>query len=272
MEKFFETLIEQGTKIGLNILYALIVLIIGLKLSGFISAHIAKGRAFSKLESSVQSFLKSLIKITLNALVILTAALILGIPLASFVTIFASAGVAISLALQGALGNLAGGLMILIFKPFRVGDYIKAASDEGTVKRITIFYTYLITVDNRQITIPNGSLTNNSVINYTAEETRRVDLIFSISYDSDMHIAKKVIEDVLLKMPTVLQEPAPDIHIAKQSDSSVDIGVWAWCRTPDYWETTFILTEKIKDAFDMQGITIPYPQMDIHINNPADPK
>lgn len=265
MEQFISTIVDELTKAGLNILYAMIILIIGLKLSSFLIRHIAKGRAFKKLDESVQSFLRSLLKITCNILVILTAAMVLGVPLASFVTVFASAGVAISLALQGALGNLAGGLMILIFKPFRVGDYIKASNDEGTVKRITIFYTYLTTVDNKQITIPNGSLTNNTVTNYSAEETRRVDLTFCISYDSDIDKAKDIVKKLIEQNEYTISEPPANIHIDKQNDSSIDIGVWVWCRTADYWSTKFSITESVKKAFDAHKISIPFPQMDIHI-------
>ena len=209
MEKFIDYVVQLGTDVGLKIIFGLIVLFVGLKIVKVIVKMVAKGKAFQKLDSTVQSFIKSLIKILLYAAVIASACMIWGIPATSFLTIFASAGLAIGMALQGALSNLAGGIMILIFKPFRVGDYIENGGLAGTVKDITIIYTILLTVDNKVITIPNGNLTNSNVINYSSEPLRRVDITLSAAYTDDMDKVEKVLMDVAGNNEKVLKNPAP---------------------------------------------------------------
>ena len=198
-------------------------------------------------------------------MLVITIASILGIPATSFITILASCGVAVGLALQGTLSNFAGGLMLLLFKPFKVGDYVEVAGEAGTVAEISVVYTVILTVDNRRITIPNGSLTNSVIENYSAEEQRRVDLTFCTAYDCDIEKTKKVITDVVSAHSLVLSDPAPFVRLSAHGESSLTYTVRAWCKTENYWDVHFDLTEQVKEAFDKNGIQIPYPQMDVHV-------
>lgn len=264
MEKFIDYVVQLGTDVGLKIIFGLIVLFVGLKIVKVIVKMVAKGKAFQKLDSTVQSFIKSLIKILLYAAVIASACMIWGIPATSFLTIFASAGLAIGMALQGALSNLAGGIMILIFKPFRVGDYIENGGLAGTVKDITIIYTILLTVDNKVITIPNGNLTNSNVINYSSEPLRRVDITLSAAYTDDMDKVEKVLMDVAGNNEKVLKNPAPFARLVTQNSSSLDYTFRVWCKSADYWDVYFDMMEQARAAFDKNGITIPFQQVDVH--------
>lgn len=266
LEKMLESLAETATQVGLRLLYALVILVVGLKLSSFLVRFVSKGKGFEKLDQSVQSFFKSFLNILLKVMVVISAAVVLGIPTTSFITMLASCGVAIGLALQGALGNFAGGLMILVFKPFKAGDYIETQSYSGTVRSVSVFYTTLITLDNKVITLPNGTLTNSAVVNLTSEPMRRVDLIFSVSYDSDIAAVKQLLLQLAAEHPFVLQEPAAFAGLAKQDDSALQFQLRVWCLTEHYWEVYHDLNEQVKTAFDEHNIAIPYPQMDVHIH------
>lgn len=204
MEEFWKTVTQFAAGFGLKLLAALLLLVIGLKLCKWAVRRLEKSRFFGKLEDSVRSFVRSLVSIGLKILVFVSASLVLGIPESSFIALLTSAGVAIGLALQGALSNFAGGLMILLFRPFRVGDYISTASGEGTVHDITVFYTVLITPDNKHVTLPNGGLTNTAVTNYSREKTRRVDLAFSVAYNSDLTEVRRLLLDAARAHPMVL--------------------------------------------------------------------
>lgn len=254
---------ELGTTVGAKLLLGLLILVIGLKLSKWIIKIIGKGHAFQKLDVSVQSFVKSLAKVLLYALVISSACITWGVPSTSFMTIFASAGVAIGLALQGALSNFAGGLMILFFKPFKVGDYIESNGASGTVKEITIIYTILQTNDNKTVTIPNGALTNSVVTNCSTEATRRVDLTISTDYDNDIDLVRKVLLDVAYGHELVLKDPEPFVRLGAHGASSLDYTFRVWCKGADYWTVCFDMLENIKKAFDANGISIPYQQVQI---------
>ncbi len=264
MKDFVDYIAQLGTDVGLKIVFGLIVLFVGLKVAKVVVNLVAKGKGFQKLEVSVQSFLKSFIKIMLYALVIASTAMIWGIPATSFLTIFASAGIAVGMALQGALSNLAGGIMILIFKPFRVGDYIENSGLAGTVKDITIIYTILVTVDNKIITIPNGNLTNSNVINYSAMPERRVDLTFSASYSDDIEKVEKVLLEVAAASDKVLKDPAPFVRLVAQSASSLDYTFRVWCKGSDYWDVYFDMMEEARKAFAKNGLSIPFQQIDVH--------
>lgn len=264
MNSFLNYMAQLGTDVGLKIIFGLIVLFVGLKIAKGVVNLVAKGKTFQKLEVSVQSFLKSFIKIMLYAAVIAAAAMIWGIPATSFLTIFASAGLAVGMALQGALSNFAGGIMILIFKPFKVGDYIENAGLAGTVKDITIIYTILVTVDNKIITIPNGNLTNSNVINYSAMPLRRVDLNMSAAYGDDMVKVEKILLDVAAKNEKVLKAPEPFARIVAHKASAVEYTFRVWCNNADYWDVYFDMMEQAKKAFDENGITIPFQQVDVH--------
>ena len=264
MEDFLKQLQEVGTNAGLKILLGLVILIVGIKLSKWLIKIVQKGRAFKKLEKGAQSFITSFIRIALYALVFATAAMCIGVPSTAFLTIFTSAGVAIGLALQGALSNFAGGLLILFFRPFKVGDYIESEGASGTITEITVIYTIVTTPENKVITIPNGKLTNANIINFSKKKQRRVEIIVSASYDSDTEFVKETLMEVASKTKGVLQDPAPMARLKAMSASSIDFTYRVWCNTPDYWDVYFDSMELIKKTFDEKGIEIPFTQVVVH--------
>ncbi len=191
----------------------------------------------------------------------------IGIPATSFVTVMASAGVAVGLALQGSLSNLAGGIMILFFKPFKVGDFIETVDGTGTVKSITVFYTVIITPDNRQITLPNGTLTNASITNCSVETTRRLDFTYAVAYDSDLDLVRQTLSTAARSCEAVLAEPEPLIWMSRQADSALEYTLRVWCRGEDYFAVLTSMNEIVKRAFDCAGISIPFPQLDVRVGN-----
>ncbi len=264
-QKTIDFVFELAASFGTKILAALVVLVIGVKLIKLTKNWLKKSPKLGKLDSGVRAFLVSFAGIALYVFLFLTIAMTLGIPTTSFITALASCGVAIGLALQGALSNLAGGIMILIFKPFKIGDYITTPGASGTVTNITVVYTVLTTPDNKVITIPNGTLTNSVVENYSSVENRRVDLTFTTSYDNDVDKVKSILMDVINSHDKILKEPAPFARLTAHGDSALEYTVRAWCKTGDYWDVNFDLVENVKKEFDKNGISIPYPQMDVHI-------
>ena len=267
MEDFIKFITELGTTVGLKLLLGLVILIVGLKLVKWLINIVSKRSGFLKIDPGVQSFIRSFLKVVLYALVIASACITWGIPSTSFMTIFASAGVAIGLALQGALSNFAGGLMLLFFKPFKIGDYIESGSVAGVVTDITIIYTILNTVDNKTVTVPNGSLMSSNIINYSSKPTRRVDLTVSADYNDNIDKVKQVLMDLALSHEKVLKDPAPMVRLKNHASSSLDYTFRVWCNNADYWDVYFDMTEGIKKAFDKNGITIPYKHVDITMLN-----
>lgn len=239
---------------------------IGFKLSSWIVGRLRKGKGCHKLDNSVAGFLASFISIALKALVVIIAATIVGIDVTAFSAVLASVGVTVGLALQGSLSNLTGGLMILIFRPFKVGDYIDNHTDSGTVREIGIFYTTLNTADNKTITIPNGLLSNATVVNYSTQTTRRVDMEFSVAYTSDIDKVNKVMRTVVESNDKVLKDPAPFVALLRQDASALVFVVRAWVQSSDYWNVYFYLGENMKKAFDAMGIEIPFNQLDVHFD------
>ncbi len=266
-EQFFTTLAELAVSLGGKLIAALLVLGIGLKLASFIVKLVVKSRAFSKIDITAQTFLKSVINIALKAVVFVTAIGVLGVPLTSVITVIASCGVAVGLALQGGLSNLAGGIIIIILKPFKVGDYIVEGGVEGTVEAIGIFYTTLLTPDNKRVIIPNGSLMNSTVTAVNQLETRRVDFKFSVSYSSDIDKVRKVIAYVIENSENIIFDRGVDIFLSNHGESSIDFAVRVWTKTENYWSVYFDINEKVKKAFDKAGIEIPFPQMDVHVKS-----
>ena len=262
------TITQFLTSFGVKLLCAIVLFFIGAKCIGWATKKIRTSSALDKLDVSLRSFMASFAKILLYALLIITVAMILGVPATSFITILASCGVAIGLALQGSLSNFAGGLMILFFRPFKVGDYIEAAGESGTVAEISVVYTELLTPDNKRITVPNGTLTNSVIKNYSREKLRRVDLSFSVAYDSNDETVKNIIQGIINHHPKALQEPAPFVRLSAQEDSALIYTARVWCNNEDYWTVYFDVLEAVKAAFDENGITIPFPQMDVHLDNP----
>ena len=266
-ENLLSILIEFAASFGIKLLGAIILLAVGLKGTSLISKWIRTSHKCDKLDVSLRSFLASFVKILLYIVLIITIAMILGVPATSFITILASCGVAIGLALQGSLSNFAGGLMILLFKPFKVGDFIEVSGETGTVIEISVVYTELLTVDNKRITMPNGTLTNSVITNYSSEELRRVDLNFSVAYDSSDETVKGIITDIINAHPSALKDPEPLVRLSAHDTNALVYTVRIWCKNSDYWDVYFDVLENVKTEFDKKGISIPYPQMDIHIKN-----
>ncbi len=265
MEKAVEKLIEGLVELGFRIIGLVLIIFLVFKFVKFLIRILNKSKGFNKLEKSVTSFIISFLGIALKTLIVITALAYIGIPMTSVLTVFGTATLAIGLALQGGLTNMVGGIMILVFKPFKIGDYIEASGNNGTVDDITIFYTVLKTPDNKKIVLPNGSLANEPIINYSAEEKRRLDLSFSVSYSSDIDEVKKVIEDTIKKEALVLTDEEIFVHLAEHGDSALIFAVRVWVKTNNYWDLKFSLEENIKKEFDKNKIEIPYPQLDVHM-------
>ena len=258
-------LVQVATTWGIKLLQAIVVLLIALKVISAIKKWLKKSPKLDKMDPGIRTFLTSFVTIGLYAVLVIVMATLLGIPATSLITILASAGVAVGLALQGALSNFAGGLMLLLFRPFKVGDYIEASGEAGTVAEITVVYTVLLTPDNKRITIPNGGLTNAVIENYSAEELRRVDLTISADYSNDMEQVKALMTKLAEEHPLALAEPAPQVRVKEHGQDGLTYVVRTWCKSEDYWTVYFDMTESIKKAFDENGIKIPYPQMDVHL-------
>ncbi|WP_242082756.1 mechanosensitive ion channel family protein [Aestuariivivens sediminis] len=254
-----EKWITLATEYGIRILAAIIIWIVGLWIIKRLLKGTKKVMSSSNYDESLQKFLLNLLGWILKILLILAILAKLGVETTSFAAILAAAGLAIGMALQGSLGNFAGGVLIMIFKPIKIGDLIEAQGEIGVVKQIEIFTTKLTGLSNKEIIIPNGALSNGNIINYTTEGTRRVDLIFGVGYDSDIKKTKEVLMQVVTAHPKVLQEPAPAVTVLELADSSINFAVRPWCETADYWNVYFDVTEQTKEALDAAGIEIPYP-------------
>ncbi len=263
--EYVQSLQDLVIQYGIKILIALIIVYIGMKIIKYIINLFDK--SFSeRLEPTLLKFLKSVFKALLTVLLVLSAASTLGIEMTSFVAVLGAMSFAIGLSLQGSLANFAGGVLILISKPFRVGDFIEASGNKGTVEEIQILYTVLKTPDNKQIVIPNGDLSNSDITNYSANDKRRVDLVFGIGYDDDLLKAKEVLKELVNDNDMVYNTPEPIIKVGELAGSSVNFDVKIWCDTSNYWNVYYDMHEKVKLRFDEEGIGIPYPQMDIHMD------
>lgn len=258
-QKYLDLTIDFVTKNAINVVVALLIIIIGLWLAKKIVKITRKLMAKNGVEETLQNFLGNLIGWGLKIIVFISAISQIGIETTSFIAILGAAGLAIGLALQGSLANFAGGALIMIFKPFKVGDLIEAQGEIGVVKEIEIFTTKLIGLSNKEIIIPNGSLSNGNIINYTTLGTRRVDLVFGVSYDSDIKETKNVLMEVVKSHPKTLETPKPNVSVLELADSSVNFAVRPWCKTEDYWDVYFGVIEAGKEALDKAGIEIPYP-------------
>lgn len=266
MEKLLSKLNDLWVDAGIKLVYVLVILIVGGRLIKLITKLISKSRMYKKIDRSVASFLLSFVKVALNIILLVIMASIVGIPSASIITLIGSAGVAIGLAMQGGLSNIAGGLVILIFKPFKVGDFIDTHTDSGTVTNISLFYTTLKTIDNRTISIPNGNLANSPSINFSNEIERRLDISIDISYTNKIDDVKKSIESVLDKEKRINREKNVFIRLTNYKESSMEYTIMVWVSKDDYWNIKYDLLENLKKKFDQDGIIIPYNQLDIHID------
>ena len=267
IEKFLEELPEKAFHLGLRVVLAGLAFLMGVQLIRLIRKILKKTLERSKEDISDMNFIDSFVKFALYFLLVLTIASGLGVDAASILAIVGSAGVAIGLALQGSLSNLAGGVLILVLKPFRVGDYIEDSNKRaGIVESIDIFYTHLLTYDNIAIVLPNGTLANGTITNYTQSELRRVIVPVSISYQADVKEARKVLLEALKEDPSVRKDKEMRVLVDALADSGVNLLVRCWVKQDDYWETKWRLTELVKDTLDEAGISIPFPQLDVHIN------
>lgn len=255
VEKFKELLVNYAPKI----ITALTILIIGLFMIKLIVKAAKKIMQKQKIDITLQKFLSDLLSWTLKILLFVTIVSKLGVATTSFAAIIGAAGLAIGLALQGSLSNFAGGTLIMIFKPFKIGDLIEAQGIIGVVKEIQIFTTHINTPENKLAIIPNGSLSNGNIINYTTEGKLRIDLTFGVSYDADIKQTKEILMSVLTSNPKVLKEPAPTVNVAELAESSVNYAIRPWVDVTDYWDVYFSTTENVKIALDAAGIEIPYP-------------
>ena len=265
MEDWLPKIWALLTIYGLKVIAAIAVFIIGRWIAKALTNFAEKVMNKRQVDLTVISFVGNLLYMTLLVFVILAALGQLGIQTTSFIAVIGAAGLAIGLALQGSLSNFAAGFLMIIFRPFKVGDFIEGAGVAGTVEAIHIFTTQLLTPDNKTIIIPNASLTAGNITNYSAKGTRRVDLVFGIGYGDDVDHAKKVISDVLAKEERILKDPAPAIMLVELADSSVNFAVRPWVLAADYWGVYTALTENIKKSFDAEGISIPFPQRDVHV-------
>jgi len=250
---------------GLKVVAAIAVLIVGRWVAKGLTGFTEKIMNKRQVDPTIVSFVANLIYIALLIFVVLAALGQLGIQTTSFIAVIGAAGLAIGLALQGSLSNFAAGFLMIIFRPFKVGDFIEGAGVSGTVEKIQIFTTQLKTPDNKTIIIPNAKLSGDNIVNFSAKGTRRVDMVFGIGYGDDMDKARKIITDVIDNDPRVLKDPPPKVAVLALGDSSVDFAVRPWVKVPDYWDLWFDVTETIKKRFDAEGVSIPFPQRDVHL-------
>ncbi len=265
IEKVIDTITVWATTYSVKIVAALLVFIIGKWLARKISILVKKILERNKVDVTLVNFLEGIIYYALLILVLIAAAGQLGINTTSFLTIVGAAGLAVGLALKDSLSNFASGVMLILFRPFKVGDYVTIAGVSGTVQRIDIFNTILHTVDNQKLIVPNSGVTGDIITNVTANNTRRIDLVIGISYSDDIPKAKQVLEDIIKSEERVLEIPKPTIAVSELADSSVNLVVRPWVKTSDYWDVYFALTEKIKLTFDEKGVSFPFPQQDVHL-------
>lgn len=268
IEQFFSELPDKVLHFGIRVLLAIVVFFIGSKLIKVVRKMVKKSLTRANAEKGVVQFLDSFIKVGLYFVLILLIASSFGVDAASVVALLGSAGVAVGLAIQGSLSNLAGGVLILLLHPFKVGDYIKEDTNgnEGTVEEIQLFYTRLVTPENKIIIMPNGTLANSSLTNMTFAPDRRLDIRVGISYDADIRKAKEVIRDVLERDMTIIKEKEHCVYVDELADSAVILGVRCWFKNEEYWEGKWRITENVKYALDENEIPIPYPQLDVHVN------
>jgi small conductance mechanosensitive channel len=259
-------LLDAGIDVGLGILIATIILFIGFRLAKFFSKMTERILTKRKSDEGLITFMRGLVSGLVKVLTIITASSQLGIEMTSFIAILAAAGFAIGMAFSGTLSNLAGGVMLLIFKPIKISEFIKAQGEMGTVSEIQIFHTILLTTDNKTIIIPNGQLANDNITNFSRQEKRRVDFTFGFAYGEDLKLAKDTIMEIINSHPKVLKDPEPFIRLGELADSSVNLTVRLWSMKEDYWDIHFYVNENVYEKFnEIEGLSIPFPQVDVHM-------
>ena len=265
VEKIVEWLQTEGVAFGIDLVAALAIFIVGRIAIGFIVRGIRIAMRKNDIEKTLETFICNLIRWALMVVVIIAAIAQVGIQTTSFIAVFGAAGLAIGLALQGSLSNFAAGVLIVLFRPYRVGDWIEAAGISGSVEQVQILTTVLTTGDNKQVIVPNSQIMDSIITNYSAKDTRRIDLVIGVGYDDDLDKTRKTLEDIIASDERILKDPPHKIAVSELADSSVNFVVRPWCKTGDYWGVRFDLMETIKKRFDQEGISFPYPQQDVHI-------
>jgi len=264
INKYSDTIIVYATDYGMSIISALLIFFIGKIIVKKITAFTKKMMIRGNIDKTLVEFSESLIYFVLLLMVVLASLNSLGINTTSFVAVFGAASLAIGLALQGSLANVGAAVLIIIFRPFKVGDFINAGGATGTVEDVNLFSTIISPLDNRTVIVPNASIIGGNITNYSAKEERRVDHVFGIGYDDDLKLAKETLMNIMLNEDRVLKDPAPFVAVSELADSSVNFTIRSWVKTEDYWDVYFEQIEKVKLTFDEKGISIPYPQMDVH--------
>jgi small conductance mechanosensitive channel len=259
-------LLDVGIDVGISLIIAIVILVIGFRLAKFFSKMTQRILEKRDSDKGLISFMRGLVSGLVKVLTIITAFSQLGIEMTSFIAILGAAGFAIGMAFSGTLSNLAGGVMLLIFKPIKVDEFIDAQGEMGTVSEIQIFHTILLTTDNKTIIIPNGPLANGNIVNFTRQDNRRVDFKFGFAYGEDLKLAQDTIMDIIKSHPKVLKDPEPMVRLGELADSSVNLTVRLWSMKEDYWDIHFYVNEKVYEKFnEIEGLSIPFPQVDVHM-------
>ena len=268
LEKILEKILEWIATRGVSIVIGILILIIGFKIINKVLKKIRKVLDGKNADPTIVRFLDTLLNASIKTLLIMIVVQqFFGISLTGLTAVVASAGVALSLALKGSLSNFAGGFVILLMRPFKVGDFVDVVGYSGTVEKISLFYTFLNTIDNKQVLIPNGLITDSSIVNYSSKPRRRVELTFSVAYEEDVMKVKRILVNIVKNNELILNDPDFFVGISQHGDSAVNFLVRAWCKTEDYWTVYYDLLETVKVKFDEENISIPYPQMDVHLKS-----
>ena len=265
LEQWARDLIPQLADFGVKLLVGLVIFVIGRWIAKAITGGVRKAMQRGSHDATLIGFIGSVVYAILITFVVIAALSQVGIQTTGLVAVLGAAGLAIGLALQGSLSNFASGVLLLIFRPIKAGDYVEAGGTSGSVKEISIFTTTLHTPDNKKVIVPNAQITGGTITNYSANDTRRVDLVAGIGYGDDMGKAKEILERLCREHPLTLDDPAPTVEVAELADSSVNLIVRPWVKTSDYWRVYWDMTRSIKEAFDAEGVSIPFPQRDVHL-------
>ena len=264
-DQLLEIVRTQGVELAINVAVAIAIFYIGKLVVSMVVRGMRKVMQKQEVDKTLETFVCNLVKMVLMVVVVIAAISALGIETTSFIAIFGAAGLAVGLALQGSLSNFAAGVLIVLFRPYRVGDYIEGAGISGSVEQVQILTTVLKTPDNKRIIVPNGQIMDSIITNYSANDTRRVDMVVGVSYDDDLDKVHSVLKELVAADDRILDDPACTIAVSELGDSSVNFVVRPWTKTADYWGVKFDLTEAIKKRFDKEGISFPFPQQDVHL-------
>ena len=268
--QLLEVMQTRGVDLGINVVIAIAIFYVGKLVISLIVRGLHRVMQRQEVDKTLETFVCNLVRMVLLVIVVIAAIGQVGIETTSFIAIFGAAGLAVGLALQGSLSNFAAGVLIVLFRPYRVGDFIEAAGINGSVEQVQILTTILKTGDNKQVIVPNGQIMDSIITNYSANDTRRVDMVVGVSYDDDLDKVRDTIKELIAAEDRILDEPACTIAVSALADSSVNFVVRPWVKTPDYWGVMFDLTEAIKKRFDQDGITFPFPQQDVHLHTVKD--